>query len=70
MAMNSPDRGHEAPATTENQNGVWMTERGQMMSSRDHIISLLGGGEHAQGGNVGPDGHEPGVPSENIPVKP
>ena len=51
--MNSPKiAATKPPATTENQNGVWMTEKGQMRCPRGSIASFLGGGEHAQGGNV------------------
>ena len=69
--MNSPKiAATSPPATTENQNGVWMTEKGQMMSSRIHIISFWAAGSTHSAETYAPMAMKPACPSENMPVNP
>ena len=61
------DRGHEAPGDDREPERRMDDREGPDDVLKDPHHFLLGGGEHAQGGNVGPDGHEPGVPEREHP---
>ena len=61
------DRGYEAAGDDGEPERRVDDREGPDDVFKDPHHFLLGGGEHAQGGNVGPDSHEPGVPEREHP---